>query len=94
MAITKLISSFIVDQLSFVVARRGYATATQGIVSGSAKGSGVAMMMKKKASEESKKSTPWVPDPVTGYYRPEGQTNEIDAAELREMLLKQKNCRN
>ncbi|XP_076937048.1 protein SENESCENCE-ASSOCIATED GENE 21, mitochondrial-like [Bidens hawaiensis] len=90
MASAKLISiSFIVDQLSFVATRRGYATATQGIVS---RGSVVAMM--KKASEESKKSTPWVPDPVTGYYRPEGQTNEIDAAELREMLLKQKTRRN
>ncbi|MFS8014275.1 putative Late embryogenesis abundant protein, LEA_3 subgroup [Helianthus anomalus] len=50
--------------------------------------------MMAKTSEESKKSTPWVPDPITGYYKPEGQTNEIDAAELREMLLKQKNRRN
>ncbi|XP_076901935.1 late embryogenis abundant protein 2-like [Bidens hawaiensis] len=91
MASAKLISiSFIVDQLSFVAARRGFATASQGIVS---RGSGVAMM-KKVASDESNKSTPWVPDPVTGYYRPEGQTNEIDAAELRQMLLKQKNRRN
>ncbi|XP_076938785.1 protein SENESCENCE-ASSOCIATED GENE 21, mitochondrial-like [Bidens hawaiensis] len=93
MASVKHISSFVVDQLSLVAVRRGYATATQGIVTGSVRGSGVAMM-KKLASEESKKSTPWVPDPVTGYYRPEGQTNEIDAAELREMLLKQKNRRN
>ncbi|XP_076937045.1 protein SENESCENCE-ASSOCIATED GENE 21, mitochondrial-like [Bidens hawaiensis] len=93
MASVKRISSFVVDQLSLVAVRRGYATATQGIVTGSVRGSGVAMM-KKLASEESKKSTPWVPDPVTGYYRPEGQTNEIDAAELREMLLKQKNRRN
>ncbi|KAM0053945.1 putative Late embryogenesis abundant protein, LEA_3 subgroup [Helianthus debilis subsp. tardiflorus] len=85
MASVKLVSTFI-------VARRGFATVTQGSVSGSIRGTGVAMMA--KASEESKKSTPWVPDPITGYYKPEGQTNEIDAAELREMLLKQKNRQN
>ncbi|KAD4584516.1 hypothetical protein R6Q59_036617 [Mikania micrantha] len=89
MASVKLISSFIVDQLAVVAARRGFASVSQ---SGIMRGSGVAMM--KKSSEESKKSTPWVPDPVTGYYKPEGQTNEIDPAELRELLLKQKNHRN
>nr|XP_043635801.1 protein SENESCENCE-ASSOCIATED GENE 21, mitochondrial-like [Erigeron canadensis] len=83
---TKLVSSFI------VATRRGFATATQGSVSGNVRGSGVAMM--KKASEDSKKSTPWVPDPVTGYYKPEGQTNQLDAAELRELLFKQKNRQN
>ncbi|KAL8232788.1 hypothetical protein R6Q57_002588 [Mikania cordata] len=91
MAGVKLVSSFIVDQLSAVAARRGFATVIQGSVSGIMRGSGVAMM--KKSSEESKNSTPWVPDPVTGYYRPEGQTNVVDAAELRE-VLKQKNRRN
>lgn len=34
--------------------------------------------------------TSWVPDPVTGYYRPETHAKEIDAAELRNMLLKYK----
>ncbi|KAK2990454.1 hypothetical protein RJ640_011202 [Escallonia rubra] len=34
--------------------------------------------------------TPWVLDPVTGYYRPENQAKELDAAELRELLLKHK----
>lgn len=34
--------------------------------------------------------TSWVPDPVTGYYRPESHAKEIDAAELRNMLLKYK----
>nr|GEX04863.1 hypothetical protein [Tanacetum cinerariifolium] len=87
MSTTKLISSFV------VVARRGIATATQGSVFGSVKGSGIAMM--KKATEDSKKSTPWVPDPVTGYYKPEGQTNQIDTADqIYELLLKQKNRRN
>nr|KAJ0185837.1 hypothetical protein LSAT_V11C900456190 [Lactuca sativa] len=81
MASAKLISSFI--------ARRGFATLTQGSVSGSVRGSGAAVMQ--KGADDSKKSTtPWVPDPVTGYYKPEGQTNQVDAAELREQLLKHK----
>ncbi|KAI3732468.1 hypothetical protein L1987_63673 [Smallanthus sonchifolius] len=88
MAVVKLISTLITDQIS-VVARRGFATTTQGGVSVIVRGSGIAMS--KKAGEEPKKSTPWVPYPVTGYYRPEGKTNEVDAAELRELLLKQKN---
>jgi hypothetical protein len=29
----------------------------------------------------------WVPDPVTGYYRPAGSAKEVDAAELRSKLL-------
>ncbi|KAJ0878347.1 putative Late embryogenesis abundant protein, LEA_3 subgroup [Helianthus annuus] len=92
MASAKLISSFIVDQLSGV-ARRGLATVTKGSVYGSVRGSGVAMI-KKATSEKSKKSSSWVPDPVTGYYKPEGQINPVDAAELRELPLKQKNLRN
>lgn len=32
----------------------------------------------------------WAPDPVTGYYRPSNRADEIDPAELREMLLKNK----
>ncbi|KAL4558868.1 hypothetical protein LXL04_037072 [Taraxacum kok-saghyz] len=88
MASAKFLSAFVVDQFSVVIARRGFATVTQGSVSGSVRGSGAAMMQ--KGGDESKKSTPWVPDPVTGYYKPEGQSNQIDAAELRELLLKRK----
>ncbi|XP_024967658.1 protein SENESCENCE-ASSOCIATED GENE 21, mitochondrial-like [Cynara cardunculus var. scolymus] len=83
----KLVSSFIVDQCS-VVARRGYAAASQGGVSENVRSSGIGMM--KKVGEESTRSTPWVPDPVTGYYKPEGHVNQVDAAELRELLLKKK----
>ncbi|KAK1412514.1 hypothetical protein QVD17_33829 [Tagetes erecta] len=90
----KLIACFIHDLMIMCLVnyRRGFATGTQGSVIGVVRGSGVVVM--KKASEESKKSTPWVPDPVTGYYKPEGQTNQIDAAELRELLWKQKNRSN
>lgn len=37
---------------------------------------------------EKEEPSPWTPDPVTGYYRPENAANEIDVAELRAMLLK------
>ncbi|KAF8661772.1 hypothetical protein HU200_056725 [Digitaria exilis] len=38
--------------------------------------------------------TAWVPDPVTGYYRPAGGANkEVDAADLRAKLLTQRVAR-
>ncbi|XP_076901936.1 late embryogenis abundant protein 2-like [Bidens hawaiensis] len=85
----KIISDFIADQL-YVVARRGFATATRGGVSGGARVSGIAMV---KKGGESKNSIPWVPDPVTGYYRSEDQSEQVDTAELRELLLKHRNRR-
>ncbi|XAR58421.1 hypothetical protein NMG60_11013806, partial [Bertholletia excelsa] len=57
---------------------------------GFSEGGGGAGAMARKGMEESTKSAPWVPDPVTGYYRPENHANQIDVAELREMLLKSK----
>ena len=33
---------------------------------------------------------PWVPDPVTGYYRPAGGAKEVDAVDLRAKLLPQR----
>ncbi|GMP88800.1 hypothetical protein CsSME_00040646 [Camellia sinensis var. sinensis] len=44
--------------------------------------------MAKKGGEEVTKTSSWVPDPETGYYRPENHADDIDVAELREMLLK------
>ncbi|WP_215650847.1 hypothetical protein [Dorea formicigenerans] len=48
--------------------------------------------MGKSGAEEMGRSAEnsWVPDPVTGYYRPANRAAEIDVAELREMLLKNK----
>lgn len=86
-----VLKTLLLIKVLVILTRRGFATATQGNVSGTIRGSGIAMV--KKAGEESKISTPWVPDPVTGYYRPEGQMNEIDPAELRELLLNKKNRR-
>ena len=88
----KLISAFVFDRISVVASRRGYAAASQGAVSSSVKGGGArSNLMLKKGGEDSAKTTSWVPDPVTGYYRPENHAKEIDAAELRQMLLKHKN---
>lgn len=45
----------------------------------------------KKSGEErvTAEKESWVPDPVTGYYRPEN-SKEIDVAELRATLLGRK----
>nr|CAA38314.1 late embryogenesis abundant protein [Gossypium hirsutum] len=44
--------------------------------------------MKESSSSETRAySSAWAPDPVTGYYRPENCGAEIDAADLREMML-------
>ncbi|XP_073133892.1 protein SENESCENCE-ASSOCIATED GENE 21, mitochondrial-like [Henckelia pumila] len=46
----------------------------------------VRLMLKNESEEPTKIS--WIPDPVTGYYRPENKAQEIDAAELRRILIK------
>ncbi|GMQ00152.1 hypothetical protein CsSME_00047360 [Camellia sinensis var. sinensis] len=82
----KLLSAFIVDRISVSASRRGYAGASQGVaVSGSG---GARAAMAKKGGEEVTKTSSWVPDPKTGYYRPENHADDIDVAELRQMLLK------
>ncbi|KAL6499474.1 late embryogenesis abundant protein [Orobanche gracilis] len=78
----KNVSALITSKVSAVVSRRGYASASQGGEIGAPN------FMFKTGTEEVKIS--WVPDPVTGYYRPENQAKQIDPAELRELLLKNK----
>ncbi|KAG6484212.1 late embryogenesis abundant protein Lea5-D-like [Zingiber officinale] len=39
------------------------------------------------SSTSSSSSNSWVPDPETGYYRPSDIGAQVDAAELRAMLL-------
>ena len=75
-------------EIGFFLFRRGYAAASEG-VAGMGRGSG---RMGKAAQEEMAQAAEnsWIPDPVTGYYRPANRANEIDVAELREILLKQK----
>ncbi|XVF62569.1 hypothetical protein PTKIN_Ptkin09bG0018900 [Pterospermum kingtungense] len=89
--------------LSLSMSRRGYSVAPQGAATakfglgGSTSRPGMvgkveqrgANLMKEE-SGEGVSSSAWGPDPVTGYYRPENRAAEIDAAELREMLLNHK----
>ena len=89
----KLLSALVVDGFSTAISRRGYAAASQGVVSSVARGGagGSGRNVVKKSGEEivgSTEKVSWTPDPVTGYYRPENGAQEIDVTELRAMLLK------
>ncbi|XWS76587.1 hypothetical protein CRYUN_Cryun01aG0189300 [Craigia yunnanensis] len=84
----KLFSTFVVDGISNAISRRGYAAASQGGIRG---GAAMNPAVVKKTGEEmagAKEKVSWVPDPITGFYRPENCANEIDVAELRAILLK------
>ncbi|GMH25956.1 hypothetical protein Nepgr_027799 [Nepenthes gracilis] len=86
-----LLSAVLVDSISLALNRRGYAAASQGgVVSNLARGG--SARMGKAAQDEVARSAEnsWVPDPVTGYYRPANRTDEIDVAEQREMFIKNK----
>lgn len=73
--------------------RRGYATTTRGFAATGARGgaSSAGGKVAKKSVEEvvTTRKESWVPDPVTGYYKPEN-SKEIDVAELRATLLGRK----
>ncbi|XP_022760594.1 late embryogenesis abundant protein Lea5-D-like [Durio zibethinus] len=92
----KLFATSVSDGLSLSVFRRGYsAAAPHGALTASRPGMvgkieqrGAVDVMKEESGPGV--SSAWAPDPVTGYYRPENCAAEIDAAELREMLLNHK----
>ncbi|XVF22187.1 hypothetical protein REPUB_Repub12eG0152200 [Reevesia pubescens] len=89
----KLFSTFVVEGISNAISRRGYAVTSQGVVSSGVRGGAArnSAAVVKKTGEDiagAKEKVSWVPDPVTGCYRPENCANEIDVAELRAMLLK------
>lgn len=69
------------------MSRRGYATSSQGVRAGGGSLSG--KMGKKTGEEKMKEKVSWVPDPVTGYYKPEN-SKDIDVADLRATLLGKK----
>lgn len=72
--------------LSISMARRGFSSAAQGRSRVAKAEEKVKMVMMKESAD----ANSWVPDPVTGYYRPANRTADVDVAELREMLLTQK----
>ncbi|CAH1445984.1 unnamed protein product [Lactuca virosa] len=65
-----VVPDYVFDDLE----RREFATVTYGSISVSVRGNG-AVMMQKGGDDSKKASTPWVPDPVIGYYKLEGQTS-------------------
>nr|CAB3477052.1 unnamed protein product [Digitaria exilis] len=84
------VASRCVSLLAQSSSRRAYS-----VVAAMAKGAGrrteekqvVAAAAAKRVNTKAQEKTAWVPDPVTGYYRPAGGAKELDAAELRAKLL-------
>nr|CAB3477051.1 unnamed protein product [Digitaria exilis] len=85
---------------SLLSQRRGYSVAV-AVVKGPGRMAvekvAKRVMGKKEANTVAamaQEKTAWVPDPVTGYYRPAGGANkEVDAADLRAKLLTQRVAR-
>ncbi|KAK8639579.1 hypothetical protein V6N13_137952 [Hibiscus sabdariffa] len=91
----KLFSTFVVNGFSNAISRRGYAAASQGVVSNRVKETAAARnagVLKKTgedaAAAANKENVNWIPDPKTGFYRPENSVTEICPAELRATLLR------
>ncbi|KAG0452537.1 hypothetical protein HPP92_024918 [Vanilla planifolia] len=71
------------------VCRRGFSSAAEATGRNLEEKSVVMNVSKETATLTSDSpAVAWVPDPVTGYYRPANHLNEIDPAELRRILLK------
>ncbi|KAI3900952.1 hypothetical protein MKW92_018468 [Papaver armeniacum] len=84
---TKIVLTALIDGLSLSINRSRGITS----VASQAVGSSVVRQVKvKKPSTAVTEESSWVPDPVTGYYRPENHADDIDVAALRETLLNQK----
>ena len=47
----------------------------------------VALLLPAVAAAAAEEKTAWVPDPVTGYYRPAGGAKEVDAAIRRALIF-------
>lgn len=77
--------------LSKVVAGRNFSAAAGAVASGRT-GAAALMRGEDKALkiEVGDAATSWVPDPVTGYYRPANRGDEVDVAELRNLHLNNK----
>ncbi|GAB4841119.1 hypothetical protein Ancab_021862 [Ancistrocladus abbreviatus] len=92
LAMAKLLSAVVIDNVPLAITKRAYAVvASQGVLSNVPRGGDSGRMkMGKAAQEEMGRSAEcsWVPDPITGYYRPANRRDEIDVAELRAMFLK------
>ncbi|KAL5060585.1 hypothetical protein RYX36_032189 [Vicia faba] len=91
----KVLSVIILDGFSNTLARRSYSAATESVTSGGVVSIGNKMGSTKLGEEKgscTNYKVSWVPDPVTGYYKPEN-IKDIDVADLRAKLLR-KNLKN
>ncbi|XP_062108731.1 late embryogenesis abundant protein Lea5-like [Humulus lupulus] len=83
--------------LSNSITRRGYAASSQGSI-GVRLGKGGCMVgnnevegrPNKYSEDKEAAASAWIPDPLTGYYRPANRAVEIDPVELRQMLSNNK----
>ncbi|XP_061372489.1 indole-3-acetic acid-induced protein ARG2-like [Gastrolobium bilobum] len=86
----KALSALVADGFSNAFTRRGYAATTQSAARGGA--ASISGKIAPKSGEDkvtTSKKVSWVPDPVTGYYKPEN-AKEIDVAELRATVQNKK----
>ncbi|XP_064989776.1 late embryogenesis abundant protein Lea5-D-like [Musa acuminata AAA Group] len=77
------------DSITLFVNRRGYAAAAAAVGRPAEKKPVVRKVVDSSTAAASGSSNSWIPDPVTGYYRPTNFRVQ-DAAEQREMLLSYK----
>ncbi|XP_028786866.1 late embryogenesis abundant protein Lea5-like [Neltuma alba] len=90
---SKGIVCLVSDALSSTLHRRGYAVSASPShvpLNGGRMGKLEDTSATATNQSSSEASSAWVPDPVTGYYRPINHSPEIDPAELRLMLLNPK----
>ncbi|KAI4326456.1 hypothetical protein MLD38_031769 [Melastoma candidum] len=78
-------SSYFADRIAQAIPRRGYAAAVETAAKGRAGGA----VKRRPVKEE----VTWMPDPKTGFFRPGNRRDEMDAAELRAVMLRRKNSR-
>ncbi|CAN1234212.1 Late embryogenis abundant protein 2 [Linum perenne] len=72
--------------LTNAIRNRGFSSSAAAVTTAVKGGAVSAAGRMKKTGEETVSS--WIPDPRTGFYRPDNVAEEIDAAELRALLLK------
>ncbi len=84
----KILLAAISEGVALATNRRSYSAASQGVVSSVVRGA--KKVEDKKVFKKIEGENSWVPDPVTGYYRPANRTGEIDVAALRDSLLTRK----
>ncbi|RZC53069.1 hypothetical protein C5167_011929 [Papaver somniferum] len=87
---TKLVLTALADGISLSINRSRGITSVSTQAVGSTVVKGEKVVKKPSPGGAVTEVSPWIPDAVTGYYRPENHANDIDVAELRDTLLNQK----